>query len=182
VLSRILPTAGLVLEIASGSGEHAVYLAGALPNLNWQPSDPDVAALASIEGHRAVAGIPNLKPAMSLDATAPAWPIDAADALVAINMVHIAPWSACRGLMDGACRILPPGGLLYLYGPFMRDGAHTAPGNARFDADLRATNPAWGVRSLEDVIACARNHGLHLTETVPMPANNLSVVFHKSAG
>jgi SAM-dependent methyltransferase len=180
VLRRVLPANGLVLELASGSGEHAAYYATKLPALTWQPTDPDPLALASIDAHRAAAAA-NLLPALQLDVTASHWPVERADAAVCCNMIHIAPWAACEGLLAGAARILPPGGLLYLYGPYRIGGEHTAPSNAAFDADLRARDPAWGIRSLEDVTALAQRHGLALAESVPMPANNFSVIFRRSA-
>jgi len=179
VLRRVLPPQGFVLEIASGSGEHAVYLAKALPSLTWQPTDPDDEALASIAAHRADAAAPNLLPPLSLDVTAQTWPVAYADAIVCCNMIHIAPWAACEGLIAGAARVLPAGGILYLYGPYKVGGRHTAPSNAAFDADLRARNPAWGIRDLGDVTALAESHGLIRTETVEMPANNLSVIFRR---
>jgi SAM-dependent methyltransferase len=181
VLRRVLPARGTVLEIASGSGEHAVYFAAALPHLVWQPTDPDPAALRSIAAYRASAGLPNLAPPVALDAAASAWPVEAADAVVAINMVHIAPWRATEGLMAGAARVLGPAGVLYLYGPYMVDGAHTAPSNAAFDESLKARDPAWGVRDVADVSALARSHGFVLAERVAMPANNLSLIFRRQA-
>jgi hypothetical protein len=176
VLRRVLPSAGLVLEIASGTGEHAAAFAGALHGVTWQPSDADPAARASIAAW--TADLPNVRPPLALDVTASPWPIDAADAIVCINMIHIAPWAACEGLMRGAGAILPAGGgVLFLYGPYAIAGAHTASSNAAFDADLRARDPRWGVRDLDAVVACAAAHGLRHVETVAMPANNLSVVF-----
>ncbi len=179
VLRRVLPGQGLVLEVASGSGEHAAYFAAHLPALTWQPSDPDPEALASIAAHRAAAGTPNLLAPLQLDVSAARWPVERADAVICNNMIHISPWSACEGLMAGAARTLPPGGVLYLYGPYKIDGRHTAPSNAAFDATLRAQNAAWGIRDLADVAALAERNGLTLTETVAMPANNLSVVFRR---
>jgi SAM-dependent methyltransferase len=179
VLARVLPARGLVLEIASGTGEHAAFLAAAFPALDWQPSDPDAANRASIAAWRAQAGAANLRAPLDIDASAPDWGLAAADAVLCINMIHIAPWSAAEGLVRGAARLLPPGGLLYLYGPFMEGGRHTAESNAAFDADLRARNPAWGVRDADDVAALAARHGLALAETVVMPANNRSLVFRR---
>jgi SAM-dependent methyltransferase len=187
VLRRVLPPRGLVLEIASGTGEHAVFfasslaasMAGALPALTWQPSDPRPEHLASIAAWRAEAGTSNLRPPLGLDVEAEPWPVDFADAIVCINMLHIAPWSACEALMGGAARILPDGGILYTYGPYKRDGRHTAPSNAAFDERLRAEDPRWGVRDLADVAAEAARVGLALAEIVEMPANNLSLVFRK---
>jgi cyclopropane fatty-acyl-phospholipid synthase-like methyltransferase len=177
VLKRILPARGVVLEIASGTGEHAVHFAAGLPHLTWQPTDRDPAARQSVEEHRASAGLPNLLAALELDASARSWPVARADAVVAINMIHIAPWTAAEGLMAGSERTLPPGGVLYLYGPFREDGRHTAPSNADFDASLRARNAEWAVRDLGQVSDLARAHGLALVERVSMPANNLSLVF-----
>lgn len=179
-LSRVLPGSGLVLEIASGTGEHAAWFAQQLRPLLWQPSDPDPEMRRSIEGHAGLAACPSLKAPLDLDVTGEAWPLDRADAVVCINMIHIAPWAATAGLMAGAGRILSPKGVLFLYGPFRRDGAHTAPSNASFDASLRADNPAWGVRDLEAVREEAAGHGLALREVVEMPANNLSVIFARS--
>ena len=182
VLRRVLPGQGTVLEIASGTGEHAVHFAAALPHLTWQPTDVDAGALASIAAHRRSAQLPNLLPALTLDATLPLWPVARADAVIAINMIHIAPWTAAQGLMGGAARVLAPHGVLYLYGPFKEDGRHTAPSNDAFDASLRASDPEWGVRDLGEVAALARRHGLALVERVAMPANNLSAVFQRQGG
>jgi SAM-dependent methyltransferase len=181
VLRRVLPERGHVLEIASGTGEHAVYFAAALRNLLWQPTDQDPLALRSIAAHRAAAGLANLAPPLPLDASASDWPVSHADAVVAINMVHISPWSATEGLMRGSERILPPGGILYLYGAYKENGIHTAPSNAVFDESLRARHPDWGVRDVADVTRLANTHGLVLVERIPMPANNLSLVFRRLA-
>jgi SAM-dependent methyltransferase len=183
VLRRVLPPQGLVLEVASGGGEHAAYFAERLPALFWQPTDPYPAALASIAAHReaAAAEAPNLLAPVRLDATSGQWPVERAEAVVCINMIHITPWAASEGLMAGAQRTLQAGGVLYLYGPYRVDGRHTAPSNQDFDAQLRAQNPLWGIRDLADVTALAARHGLSLIETVPMPANNLSVVFRRDA-
>jgi SAM-dependent methyltransferase len=177
VLRAHLPASGTALEIASGSGEHAVAFAAAFPTLVWQPSDPDPANRASIAAWIAAEGTPNLLPPIDLDATADIWPLATADAVVCINMIHIAPWAACLGLLRGAARLLAPGGLLYLYGPFKRDGMHTAPSNEAFDESLRARDPAWGVRDLGEV--CQAAEGFALAATVAMPANNLSVLFRR---
>jgi SAM-dependent methyltransferase len=182
VLRRVLPSRGLVLEIASGSGEHAVYFAEAMPSRTWQPTDPDAEALASIAAHRAAADAPNLLPPLKLDVTSQTWPVAQADAIVCCNMIHTAPWAACEGLIAGAARVLPAGGILYLYGPYMIGGRHTAPSNAAFDADLRARNHAWGIRDLDEVTALGESCGLTRAETVAMPANNLSVIFRRGAG
>jgi SAM-dependent methyltransferase len=180
VLKRVLPRTGLVLEIASGSGEHAAFFASALPSLSWQPTEVDADALASIAAHRAAAAAPNLLAPLRLDTTMQPWPVARADAIVCNNMVHISPWAATEGLMRGARRLLPPGGVVYLYGPYRLDGRHTAPSNEAFDAWLRSQNPAWGVRDLGEVSELAGRCGLDLAETVPMPANNLSVIFRRS--
>ncbi len=180
VLSRVLPDRGLVLEVASGSGEHARWFAQALHPLVWQPSDPDPASRRSIAGHAAGAAEAAgaiIEAPLDLDAAAADWPIARADAVVCINMIHISPWRAAEGLIAGASRILPPGGVLYLYGPYLRGGHPTAPSNAAFDASLRARNPDWGLRSVEAVTEAADPHGLVLSEVVDMPANNLSLVF-----
>jgi SAM-dependent methyltransferase len=181
VLRGILPDRGTVLEVASGTGEHAAFFAEHLPHLIWQPTDPDPAALASIAAHRAAANLSNLRAPLVLDATASAWPLDKADAVVAINMIHISPWAASRGLMSGAARLLPAGGALYLYGPFKENGEHTTPSNAAFDASLRARDPQWGVRDAGDVMKLAAEHGFDFVKRVPMPANNLSLVFRRRA-
>jgi SAM-dependent methyltransferase len=180
VLRRVVPARGLVLEVASGSGEHAVHFAAALPHLTWQPTDLDPEARASIEAHRAAARLPNLLPALELDATAPRWPVAQADAVVSINMIHIAPWLAAQGLMAGAARLLGPDGVLFLYGPFKDHGQHTAPSNAAFDASLRARDPSWGVRDIADVCDLAAQHHFDLTERIAMPANNMSLVFRRA--
>ena len=180
VLREVLPAAGTVLEIAGGTGEHAVHFAAALPHLVWLPSDADEQARRSIAAHAARAALPNLLPPLELDASAPAWPVKRADAVVSINMIHIAPWSAAEGLMAGAARLLQAGGPLYLYGPYRRNGQHTAPSNAAFDESLRARDPSWGVRDLEEVVELAGLHKLALQRTVAMPANNLSVIFVRS--
>lgn len=173
-----LPAAGLLLEVASGTGEHAVHLAAAFPTLTIQPSDPDSDARASIAAWAAEAGLANLRPPLALDAAA-AWPVAHADAVLCINMIHIAPWAAAEGLLHGAARILPPGAPLVLYGPFRQGGAHTAPSNAAFDDSLRAQDPRWGVRDLEAVAALAAGQGFGAPDVVPMPANNLTVVFRR---
>lgn len=180
-LRRHLPARGVVLEVASGTGEHAVHFACALPCLAFQPSDPDPGARASIDAWAKGARLPNLRPAIALDATAPDWEraVGAADALLCVNMVHIAPWAATEGLMRGGARLLPAGGMLCLYGPFKRGGRHTAPSNAAFDADLRASDPAWGVRDLEAVAAEAAARGFGPPFVEELPANNLFVAFRR---
>ncbi len=179
VLSRVLPGSGRVLEVASGSGEHALWFAQHLRPLIWQPSDPDPACRRSIAAHAAHAGLATIEAPLDLDAAAARWPIESADAVVCINMTHIAPWEATEGLVAGAARILPSEGPLYLYGPHMRGGHHTAPSNAAFDASLRRHNPDWGLRNVEDLAELAATQGLVLSEVVEMPANNLSLVFKR---
>jgi hypothetical protein len=169
----------MVLEVASGSGEQSLSFAQAFPKLLWQPSDPDPAALLSIEGWRASMPLFNLLPPVSLDARAAGWPIASAEAIVCINMVHISPWSATEGLMHGAGRLLEPGAPLYLYGPYRQSGVETAPSNEAFDESLKSRNPEWGLRDVEAVKAVAGEHGFVLERICPMPANNLSLVFRK---
>jgi len=179
-LRPLLPPAGMVLEVASGSGEHIAHFAAAMPGLEFQPSDPSPEARASIDAW--CGGLPNVRPALDLDAARPDWPPLRADAVLCVNMIHIAPWAAAQGLVEGAARVLPAGGLLALYGPFLRHGAHTAPSNAAFDADLRARNPAWGVRGLEEVAALATAAGFGPPDVTAMPANNLLVAFRPLGG
>ncbi len=173
-LRRQLPASGTVLEVASGTGEHVAYFAAALPGLQWQPTDPDADRRASIDAW--TAGLANVRPALPLDAMA-AWALPPADAVLCINMIHIAPPDATRGLIAGAVGVLPAGGPLILYGPFRRAGQAMEPGNAAFDADLRGRDPAWGLRVLEDVAALAADHGFTAPEVLAMPANNLLAVF-----
>ncbi|MGY4398512.1 SAM-dependent methyltransferase [Sphingomonas sp. UYAg733] len=178
LLRDILPTAGLVLEIASGSGEHCAYLAGVFADLDWQPSDPDIGGRTSIAAW--CDGLANVRPPLDLDAAARDWPIDRADAILCVNMVHISPWEATLGLLAGAGRLLSEGGPLILYGPYRRDGYSTAPSNEAFDDSLRSRDPRWGLRRVEDVIAAAREQGLILERIAEMPANNLTLMFHRS--
>jgi len=179
VLERVLPAAGTVLEIASGTGQHVVHFARALPALAFQPSDPDPGCRASVAAWIEETGLTNVAPPLDIDTRAPDWGIDAADAVVCANMIHIAPWACAEGLIAGAVRLLPAGGPLVLYGPFKRGGAHTAPSNAAFDESLRLQDPEWGVRDLEAVEALGEAHGLALEEIVEMPANNLILVLRK---
>ena len=183
VLRRHLPTHGTVLEIGSGSGEHAVYFAGCFPGLVWQPSDPDPLNSASIRAW--IASLPeggtNLREPLAINASDRVLPIDRADAVLCINVIHISPWDATEGLMRNAAALLPANGILYLYGPFIVDGRPTAPSNEAFDRQLRSQNETWGIRNLADVTREAAANGLVLAETENMPANNLSVVFRKSA-
>jgi SAM-dependent methyltransferase len=179
VLRDCLPPKARVLEIASGTGEHAVWFSTALPALTWQPTDQDQEALDSIAAWRDTSGLANLLPPLRLDASAQTWPVPQADAIVAINMVHITPWTTTEGLIAGAERVLTPGGLLFLYGPFREGGIHTAPSNAAFDRDLQARNPSWGIRDLDEITELAHRHRLSAPERFAMPANNLSVVFRR---
>lgn len=177
ILSDVLPERGTLLEIASGTGEHAVYFAGFFPRLLWQPTDPDADALESIRAWRAEAGPANLLEPLRLDAAAGTWPVASAEAILCVNMVHISPWTATEGLMRGAGRLLAPGAPLILYGPYRRAGVPTAASNEAFDESLRARNPEWGLRDLEAVEAEAAGQGLRLERIVEMPANNLILVF-----
>jgi SAM-dependent methyltransferase len=182
VLKDVLPSRGLLLEIASGSGEHAAFMARHLPpTLIWQPTDADPAALAGIDAHAAASAAANLRPALHLDVTSATWPVDRADAVFAANLVHIAPWPVAEGLFAGAGRLLRSGGLLVLYGPFKRHRQHTAASNEAFDRTLRAQNPGWGVRCLDtELDPLAQTHGLARVRVVQMPANNLTVVWCRS--
>lgn len=177
VLRRVLPPRGLVLEVASGTGQHAAYFASELPHLGFQPSDADAEMLASISAW--CTGLGNVRAPIVLDVTRHPWPIAHAEAVLCINMLHISPWDACPALMNGAAAVLPPGGVLYLYGPYRIGGAHTAPSNQAFEERLRGENAAWGVRDLEAVVAEAERRGLRLDERVAMPANNQSLVFRR---
>lgn len=180
VLADWLPEEGLVLEVASGSGEHVVHFAAAFPGLTWQPSDPDPAALTSIAAWSAEAGLANIAPPLALDAAAPAWPLAAADAVLCINMVHISPWEATVGLLAGAVRLLPSGAPLILYGPYVEADVQTAESNVAFDASLRARNPDWGLRDTTDVKEAAAAAGLAFAERRAMPANNLMLLFRRT--
>ena len=192
VLRGHVPRRGMVLEIASGTGQHAVHCAPALAPCHWLTSDPNPAARDSIAAWTAAADAPNLHGPLAVDVTEADWPqsiqtwrqvhdtVPPITAVVAINLIHISPWVACEGLMQGAAMLLPVSGVLYLYGPYYRQGA-TAPSNEAFDASLRAQDPDWGVRNLEAVVALAARHHFSLTQVIEMPANNLSVVFQKTA-
>jgi SAM-dependent methyltransferase len=180
VLRGILPKSGLVLEIASGSGQHVVYFAEHFPHLTFQPSDPDAAALQSIPLWVHDAGVANVLPPVMLDAASNDWPLTTADAIICINMIHIAPWSACEGLLRGAGRLLRSGSPLYLYGPYRRAEIATAPSNEGFDAALKSRDPGWGLRDLETVAKLAASEGFSAPLITEMPANNLSVVFRRS--
>jgi SAM-dependent methyltransferase len=181
VLRSRLPAVGTVLEVAAGAGEHAAHIAAALPGLLWQPTDRDPTALASIAAWREHVGAPNLLPPLRLDAADPeSWPAGPFDVVVNINMIHISSWAAAEGLMAGAGRVLAPGGLLFLYGPFIESDLATAPSNVAFDFELRRRDPAWGLRRLGEVKALAARHGLSCAERIAMPANNLSLFFRRA--
>ncbi|MFL9861683.1 DUF938 domain-containing protein [Paraburkholderia madseniana] len=185
VLREVLPATGRVLEIASGTGQHAICFAGALPGLDWQPSDIDADARASIAAWVAHAGLANVRAPLALDVHRADWgvqtldKVDQFDAVVCINMIHISPWSATEALFAGASRRLVGGGVLYLYGPYKRGGAQTSPSNDAFDQQLRSRDPAWGVRDMEAVVALGASVGLVCDEPIAMPANNFSLVFRK---
>ena len=180
VLRSILPSSGLVLEVAGGTGEHVVYFARTLPRLDWQPSDPSPGARRSIADWIATERLDNVRPPLDLDAADDNWPIDHAVAVVCINMIHISPWTSTEGLMRGAGRILDAGAPLYLYGPFRRATKPIEPSNAAFDEDLRSRDPRWWLRDLDEVASCAGAHGFELDRVFEMPANNLSVVFRRT--
>ena len=177
VLHEWLPPSGLVLEIASGTGEHAAYFAERFPNIDWQPSDIHPDALGSIEAWREAGNLPNIRPPLVIDAASSDWPIDRADAVLSINMVHISPWASALGLLHGAARLLSPGAPLILYGPWLRENVVPAPSNLAFDADLKRRNPAWGLRRVEDFAVAATERGFDLIETRQMPANNMMLLF-----
>jgi Protein of unknown function (DUF938) len=179
VLRDVLPTTGVILEIASGSGEHIVHFARNFPSLVFQPSDPEPEALLSVAAWVEAAQVTNVRAPIVLDASRSHWPIASADGIICINMVHISPWDATVGLIRGAAATLPPGSPLYLYGPYKRKGFATAPSNQAFDRNLRDRNPAWGLRDLEAVAAIAQSVGFSVPTVTEMPANNLSVVFRR---
>jgi hypothetical protein len=175
-LARVLPAEGLVLEVASGTGDHAVHFAKRFPGLIWQPSDPDPIAIASINAWRADTKLVNVRPAMQLDASAD-WPISHADAVICINMTHISPWAATLGLLRNAARVMPPSAVLFMYGPYNQHGVPLADSNAAFDMSLRQQNPEWGLRYVDDIVEEADKIGLRLDQVIAMPANNLSLIF-----
>lgn len=193
VLSQVLPSQGTVLEISSGTGEHAVYFASKLKPRKWVPSDPNPTARKSIAAWQEFVNLDNLYSPVDINTQSPVWIVEPGGnwehqqdllnfpitTIVNINMIHISPWESCLGLMAGASRILPSGGILYMYGPYKRNGEHTAPSNESFDNSLRSQNPSWGVRNLNDVIEVAQNHDLELLQVYEMPANNLSVVYRR---
>jgi len=180
VLDEWLPKSGLVLEMASGSGEHAVYFAERFPLLEWQPSDVHPEALASIAAWRHEAGLPNLREPIALDAAAANWPVDRADGILSINMVHISPWKSALGLVQGAARLLAPGAPLIMYGPWLKGDVPTVESNLAFDADLRRRDPEWGLRRVEDFADAAGAEGLQLEASRTMPANNLMLLLRKN--
>jgi len=188
VLRGVLPAHGAALEIASGTGQHVAWFAAALPGWTWQPTDADESALPAIAAWTSQAGLANVRSPLPLDVMAPQWPAQGPpfaepfDAIYCANMLHISPWATCAALMQGAARHLRSGGVLVTYGPYLEDGVPTAPGNLSFDQDLRARNPAWGIRRLEDVSREAQRAGLDLRERHAMPANNLLLVFRRSNG
>lgn len=179
LLQEELPPSGNVLEIASGSGEHIVHFAAALPALRWQPSDPDATALASIAAWAGASGLINIRPPLRLDASEADWPVDQADAMLCINMVHISEWAATEGLFRGAAAILNVDAPLILYGPYLEDGVETAPSNLAFDHSLKERDPAWGLRHVADVDRLARHWGFARTNRHAMPANNLTLVYRR---
>jgi SAM-dependent methyltransferase len=180
VLAAVLPPSGRILEIASGTGEHLVHFAAAFPALEWQPSDYDAAGVASVAAWSFDAGLPNILPPLMIDAATSNWPVGPVDAVLCINMVHIAPWAATKGLFEGADRLLSGGGILYLYGPYREASVATVESNEAFDVSLKVRNPDWGLRAVEDVVTLAKQNGLTLEKRIPMPANNLSLVFRKA--
>jgi SAM-dependent methyltransferase len=181
LLGRILPRTGLVLEIGSGTGQHVAHFAKALPELTWQPSEPDAAFRESIRSWVKLENLGNVRAPVDLDVGRFPWPVTHADAVLCINMIHVAPWAATEALLTGAKGVLIPGGVLFLYGPYRRFGRHTAPSNEAFDVQLRASDPAWGLRDLEAVIELAGTSGFELAEVADMPANNFSVVLLSGA-
>lgn len=182
ILAQVLPRQGVVLEVSSGTGQHVVYFARAMPYLTWQPSERDAVSLLSIARWVEGEGVPNVREAVHLDVTERPWPISCAAAVVCMNMIHIAPWSAGEALLHGAAEVLDPGGTLVLYGPFRRRGQHTSESNEAFDRHLRTRNAEWGVRNLDDVAMFAQACGFGAPEVYEMPANNLSVVFRLRDG
>jgi SAM-dependent methyltransferase len=178
VLADWLPASGLVLEVASGTGEHAVYFAERFPQLDWQPTDLHPEALSSVTAWRDAAALPNVREPLLLDAAADTWPIDHADAVLSINMVHISPWTSALGLIAGAARLLRPGAPLILYGPWLKGDIPTVPSNLAFDADLRARDPEWGLRRVEDFAEAAREN-FKLADIRQMPANNLMLLLRR---
>ena len=181
MLKRVLPARGLVLELGSGSGQHVVHFARAFPQLKWWPSDPDSEARASIQAWTSESGLPNVRGPLLLDAERGPWPTEPLSAVLAINVIHISPWPVAEAIFRQGAALLDANGILFLYGPYKKGGAHTAPSNESFDQSLRSRDARWGVRDLEAVVELGRIHGVHLAEEVAMPANNLSLVFRRSS-
>jgi SAM-dependent methyltransferase len=179
VLKEVLPAHGMVLEIGSGTGQHIVHFAKEVPHLRWQPSERDEDSVRSIQAWRSFEAADNVCEPLLLDVAEQSWPLTSAVAVLSLNMIHIAPWTAAEALVRGARAILQPGGLLFLYGPFRRAGQHTSPGNEAFDQQLRSNNPEWGVRDLDDVATLASRHDFAAPDIHEMPANNLSIVFRR---
>lgn len=179
VIKRVFPRKGLVLEIASGAGEHASFIAPALGHIDWQPSEFDAGLLDSINAHASFDGAKSVRPAIQLDVTRYPWPVENVSAILNCNMIHISPWLVTEGLMKGAGLVLKSGGIMVMYGPYKRAGKHTAPSNAAFDENLRGRDASWGIRDLEDVVALAEVNGLIPQDIIEMPANNLSIVYSK---
>jgi hypothetical protein len=179
VLARVLPGQGLALEVGSGTGQHVVHFARTMPGLTWQPTERDAPCLQSIAGWLACEAFTNVRPPVYLDVSDVPWPISSAAVVVSVNLLHISPWSVTLALVRSAKTTLLPGGLMFLYGPYRRQGRHTSLGNENFDRQLRAANSAWGVRDLEEVVKLAVAEGLEWRDTYEMPANNLGVLFQK---
>jgi len=180
VLKRVLPPSGLILEVGSGTGQHVVHFAHALPGLTWQPSDPDAELRESVRVWVAEAKLGNVRAPVGIDVCRWPWAVTRADAVISINMIHVAPPSATAALVSGAAQLLAAGGVLYLYGPYRRHGRHTAPSNEAFDAQLRLQNPEWGLRDVEEVERLACEAGFGPAEVIDMPSNNLSLVFRRT--
>lgn len=179
VLKRVLPRPGLTLEIASGSGQHAAHFCESLSELRWQPTDYDPTAIPSIDAWREDSGLENFLPALHLDVTSDAWPVEEVDSIFCANMIHISPWTSCLGLFRGASRVLRSNGVLALYGPFIEQDVETSASNMQFDASLRSRNSDWAIRDLGEVKDVATSEGLVFQERIAMPANNLCVVFKR---
>jgi SAM-dependent methyltransferase len=182
LLQRVLPRTGLILEIGSGTGQHVTYFAKALPELTWQPSDPDEIFRESVRAWIALEELANVRAPVDLEVCRLPWPVSRADGILCINMIHVAPWAATQALLSGAKSVLAHGGALVLYGPYLRAGRHTAPSNEAFDAQLRSNDPEWGLRDLDTVVELAANIGFGLAEIVEMPANNFGVVLWSKTG
>ena len=179
VLSEILPERGTLLEIGSGTGQHGAAYAPRAPHIQWQPSDIDPRYTASVRAHQQEQPHANWLPPIHLDVTSQEWDIDAVDVIMSMNMIHIAPWEACVGLLQGAGKYLVPGGWLYTYGPYKIDGEHTSESNVAFDRSLKSRNPSWGIKDLEAIVSCAEEAGLRFDKKVAMPASNFSLLFQR---